>query len=414
MKICLLLFFFSVFVWGQDLKSPEPVTVQKTKPQSSSTSTLHTTSDQMSSKIESSSRALTENSTKNLSLDQAPSKTKPLVQPPIKTSTESTSLDQTSTTLKTPPHTSTQTSIENKSPTSFQLNNEIRLSKNLTSRNQKDFYGDIPYTEISLYYSRLPMDFLMEVELASQGQWEILVSEISLSYTFKKWPIKVQTGWLPLPLGYWIENTDVFLRDLSLHHSLAKNREDAGLTMQMDLWKKYLYLQMSYFGGYVKREWDNFHRVPDFAPLIVSLKTQVSFGKGFASYVKKDLALFDPLQAFGGGLALTHSLKSFNFFVQGEVWWIDEKNQTTLSYYLFPQIKFKKWKAGAVLGDINRFSPHFKRPEAKTSLYERVFQVSWKIHPHIILIAERFLTKQRKGPFLNNLWAVRLQTQFDF
>ena len=115
--------------------------------------------------------------------------------------------------------------------------------------------------------------------------------------------------------------------------------------------------------------------------------------------LKKDLALFDPLQAFGGGLLLTHSLKNLKLSVQGELWWIDEKNQSTLSYYLFPEIEFNKWKVGVVLGDINRFSPHFKKPKVKTSLYERIFQISWKIHPNITLMAERFLTKQRKGPF---------------
>ena len=131
------------------------------------------------------------------------------------------------------------------------------------------------------------MNFFMELELASQDQWKINVSEISLSYTFKKIPVKLKTGWLPLPLGYQVENTDIFLRDLSLHQSLTKNREDAGLTVQMDLWRKYLQLQVSYFGGYVKGEWDNFHRAADFAPLIVSLKTQGSFGKSFVSWFKK-------------------------------------------------------------------------------------------------------------------------------
>lgn len=415
MKFSFFLYFFSTFALGQDMKSSNSLTIQQTKTQNSfETPTPHSPSDPKLSNIKPLSQTSIKNSTKNTSSNQASPKAKPLVQPPIKTSTENSPSDQTSTALGTPPHIPTQTSVESKSPISFQLNNEIRLSRNLTSRNQKGLYGSIPYTEVSFYYSRLPMDFFIELELASQGQWEVYASEISLSYTFEKFPIKLQTGWLPLPLGYRVENTDIFLKELSLHQSLAKNREDAGLTVQMDLWKKHLFLQISHFGGSIKREWDNFHRTPDFAPLIVSLKTQGSFGKGFASYLKKDLALFDSLQAFGGGLILTHSLKSFNFSIQGELWWMDAKNQATLSYYLFPEVEWDKWRAGVVLGDINRFSPNLKRPEAKTSLYERIFQISWKIHPNITLMAERFLTRQRKGPFLNNLWAVRLKTQFDF
>ena len=187
-----------------------------------------------------------------------------------------------------------------------------------------------------------------------------------------------------------------------------------GLTLQTDLWEKYIYLQVSGFGGYVKRSSDDFYREPDFFPLIASLKTENPFGEGFITWFKKDLALFDSLQAIGGGLYLKHSLKNLNFSVQGELWLMDEKNQATFSYYVFPQIGFDKWKAGLVLGDINRFSPHLKQIKARTSLYERIIQISWKVHPHITLTAERFLTKQRKGPFLNNLWALRLQTQFEF
>ena len=94
---------------------------------------------------------------------------------------------------------------------------------------------------------------------------------------------------------------------------------------------------------------------------------------------------------------------------------MEERNQTTLAWYIFPQVElFDSWRAGLVLGDINRFSPSMKNIQAKSSLSERVFQISWRIHPSLTLMAERFLTGQRKGPFLNNLWAVRAQTQFEF
>ena len=312
-------------------------------------------------------------------------------------------------------HVTLKTSTEkNTSFILFKLNNEIRLSQNKVSRNQKKTYPSIPYTALSLDYSQLPLNFFMEWEFFPQNEQIIRVSEINLSYTFKSFPIQLQTGWLPLPLGYWPEHTNLFLRDLSLHQALAENGEDVGMTLQADLWKKHLYLQVSGFGGYVKREEEDFYRAPDFSPLIVSLKTQNSVGKGFVTWFKKDLALFDPLQAMGGGLHFKHSFKNLKVSIQGELWLMDEKNQTTFSYYVFPEIKWNKWKAGIVLGDINRFFPHIKKSTARISLYERAFQISWNIHPYITLTAEKFLTKQRKGPFLNDLWAVRLQTQFKF
>ena len=312
-------------------------------------------------------------------------------------------------------HVTPKTSTEkDTSSVLFKLTNEVRLSQNLVSRNQKKPYPSIPYTALSLDYSQLPVDFFMEWEFFPKSEQIIRVSEINLSYTFKNFPIQLQTGWLPLPLGYWAEHTNLFLRDLSLHQALSENGEDVGVTLRADLWKKHLYLQVSGFGGYVKREEEDFYRAPDFSPLIVSLKAQNSFGEGFVTWFKKDLALFDFLQAIGGGLHLKHSFKNLKASVQGELWLMDEKNQTTFSYYVFPEIKWNKWKAGIVLGDINRFFPHIKKSTARISLYERAFQISWNIHPYITLTAERFLTKQRKGPFLNDLWAVRLQTQFEF
>ena len=296
----------------------------------------------------------------------------------------------------------------------FKLNNEVRLSQNRVSKNQKKPYANVPYTEVSLNYSLLPVNFFMELEFSPQSRQIISMPEINLSYTFEKFPVTLKTGQMLLPLGYRIKNKNLFLKELSLHWSLEKNQEDVGLTLQMDVWKKYLQFQVSGFGGYVKRDEDGFYRAPDFPPLIVNLKTKTSFGDGFVTWFKKDLALFDSLQTIGGGLHLTHKLKNLKLSVQGELWGMDEKNQTTLSWYVFPKVELNKWKAGLILGDINRFHPYFKKSKARASLYERIFQISWNIHPYITLTAERFLTKQRKGPFLNDLWAMRVQTQFNF
>ena len=67
-----------------------------------------------------------------------------------------------------------------------------------------------------------------------------------------------------------------------------------------------------------------------------------------------------------------------------------------------------------IFGDIHRFSPDFSDIRGKSSLYDGAFQISYKVHPKISLIGERFFTKQRGGPFVNDLWAFRLKTHFDF
>ena len=297
----------------------------------------------------------------------------------------------------------------------FHLSNEMQLSNTLISGNQQGLFMDIPYTKLSLDHSLALLDFFMEVQLLSRNQWKVSLSELRLTHSFKKIPVKLTIGYLPLPLGYRPENSDRFVRELELYRYLMEREEDTGLTAQVNLWKERLYLEISCFGGYVKRSGEDFYRMPDTPPLIVSLKTKGALGEGFISWFKKDPALFNPLQAVGGGGRFSRSLKSLKISLQGELWGMKEKNQTSLSWYIFSQIElFNKWRAGVVLGDITHFSPSIKNIQAKSSLYERVFQISWLIHPALTLTIERSLTGQRKGPFLKNLWAVRAQTQFDF
>ena len=100
--------------------------------------------------------------------------------------------------------------------------------------------------------------------------------------------------------------------------------------------------------------------------------------------------------------------------LQGEIWSVKEFNQDSLSYYLFPKLKFQKWALGLVLGEIMHFSPDFRNPKVKTSSYDRVLQASYELYPGFVFIAERFITKQKKGPLINNLWSARLKINKEF
>ena len=302
------------------------------------------------------------------------------------------------------------------SPVELRLKTELRLSKKPVLWELKQnlpYQINIPYSSVSLDYNFSPFSIYMKLKLNHlQNQWLVNLSDLKISYVFKK--IILETGWLTLPLGYMDQDSHLFLTNLSLYSSLSRNKKDFGGTVQLNLWKQNLFLITSLFTGYLKREGESSHRAPGFAPIIVSLKTQGSFGNGFASWFKKDLAFFNPLQALGGGFHFTRDIAKFTTSLQGELWHIRQKNQTNFSYYLFPGFKFNKWKIGVVFGEMNYFSPHWKAVQVKSSLQEGIVQISYQVHPYIILTAEKFTTQQKKGVRLNDLWGLRLKTEFDF
>ncbi|MDE0118401.1 MAG: hypothetical protein OXM55_00135 [Bdellovibrionales bacterium] len=337
---------------------------------------------------------------------------------------------------------------------SFKLESEGRLSKNQISRDQKQWHPYIPYTEIGLLYSKDDnLHFFINGELEShKNEWEIGLEELSLSYAFEMIPLSVKAGWFPIPLGYKGRNNNVFSQNLSFYKILAWSQEDIGAIADLYLWKKFLSLRVSYFGGWFYREQDGSYRAPDSAPVIISVRSKGFFWDAFASWFEKDLAFFDPLQAYGGGIHLHTSYKKLRVSLQSEFWGIipnrsgsgtlqrfyslkrkkrregnlvpaetgihpngyKERKQTTFAYYIFPSIAIDKLKVGMVFGNINRYSARFKTAKAQSSLYERVFQISYQVHPNIRLIGERFISSQIKGYLTNDLWAARVKIHFDW
>ncbi len=297
---------------------------------------------------------------------------------------------------------------------SIQLSGEVRLSQNQISKTQTGLYPYIPYTELEFHYSKNEnLDLLINFEVESQNEdWSISVDEFSFSYSFKDIPVNVKAGWLPVPLGYMDVNTNVFSRDLSFYDSISHSREDIGITVGINLLQSALSFQVDRLGGWSYREWDNSYNQPESAPVAVSLKSQGSFWDFFISWFEEDLAFFDPVQAIGAGVNLKTSHKKLAVSIQSEFWWITQERQTAFAYYVFPSIAIDKIKVGMVFESVNYFSPDLKKAQATSSVYERIFQVSYQIHPDITLIGERFISTQKKGPLLNDLWSARVKVNF--
>ena len=296
------------------------------------------------------------------------------------------------------------------------LESEGRLLKNQISKNQKSFYPSVPYIELGVQISKnKKLIFFTNVEVEFYNkEWQISFDELGASYSFESVPLFVKAGWFPLPLGYMEENINIFSRDLSIYRSLTRNQEDIGFMADLYIWEEALYLQVSRFGGWFYREWDDFYKAPESAPFIASLKSQGDFWSAFISWFENDPAFFNPLQALGAGMEFKMSYKKLDVSVQSEVWHTMEKGQSTFSYYIFPKLAIDMFQVGMIWGDISKFAPNFKRSQVESSFYEKIFQVSCKVHPNVMIMGERFITRQKEGPLLNDLWAVRLKLQFDW
>ena len=299
---------------------------------------------------------------------------------------------------------------------SIHLESEGQLSKNKISKNQKEFYPHLPYAEFGFGYSKNDnLNFFINFEAESyENEWQIGLDEFYLSYAFETVPISIKSGWLILPLGYMDQNSNVFSQDLSLYGPLTYSQEDIGLVTDIYIWREFLSLQAGVFGGWTNRPSDNFYKAPDSIPFMISLKSHGSFWDTFISWYESDPAFLEPLQAFGGGAELKASYKKLTVSVQSELWQIMGKKQTTFAYYVFPKLSVYKLQAGMLFGDINRFFPNFKASQVKSSAYEKIFQMSYQVHPNILLMGERFISKQRRGLLTNDSWAVRVKVHFDW
>lgn len=302
-----------------------------------------------------------------------------------------------------------------KLPFSIELEAEGSLTKNLISKNQKSFYPDIPYIALSFEYDILSnLQFFTELEFGSKKNlWNMDLEQVGLFYRSNKFDLKA--GLIPISLGYSYANSNMFTKPLSFYKLLRDNPMDIGLRLTVPLYKEHLSFTISRFKGYLKRTFDNHYKSPEFAPLIVSFKGTGLSWNGFITYLKQDLAFKEPLNASGGGFTFKTSLTSQSLIsIQGEIWGSKEKHQSSLSYYLFPKLSFKKYELGVLFGGIKNFVPNFQKSETTSSIYEWILQGSYELFPGVFLIGERFITKQKKGPLLNNLWALRLKTRLEF
>lgn len=309
-----------------------------------------------------------------------------------------------------------ESSVE-KPPFSIELETEGILIKNLLSKNQKGFYPHIPSLDLSFEYNILSyLKFFTELGFSSKKNknlWNTKVEQVGLFYRSNI--LNIKAGLIPISLGYSYFNSKIFVHPLKFYRPFITNPMDTGLRLTVPLYKEYLTFAVSRFKGYSKRVFDNYYKSPEFAPLTVNLKSKGPSWNGFITYLKQDLAFKEPLSALGGGFIFKTSISKESIIsLQGEVWGSGERLQSSFSYYFFPKLSLNKYELIVLFGEIKNFVPNFKTSENTSSIYKWILQGSYELFPGVFLIGERSIAKQKKGPLIGNLWALRLKTKIEF
>ena len=346
-----------------------------------------------------------ESHTKNPSSLSSTENKKPLLQSHSTTNKESPSVESSE---------DAETS-QKKSPFSIELETEGTLIKNLLSKNQKGLYPHIPYVDLSFEYDILSdLKFFTELGFSSkQNLWNTNLEQVGLFYRSNIFDLKI--GLIPISLGYSYFNSKIFVHPLKFYKPFTTNPMDTGLRLAVPLYKEHLTFTVGRFKGYSKRALDNHYKSPEFAPLTVSLKGKGLSWNGFITYLKQDLAFKEPVNAIGGGFIFKTPVSSeFLISLQGEIWGSEERLQSSFSYYFFPKLSLNKYELIVLFGEIKNFVPNFKTSEATSSIYKWILQGSYELFPGVFLIGERSITKQKEGPLLDNLWALRLKTKIEF
>ena len=323
---------------------------------------------------------------------------------------EGKTLSQPQTEKKIPPSDKNTEKLAQKPPFSIEMEVEGRFTKNSLSKNQKSFYPHIPYMELYFKYNIASnITFFTELE-SRKNLWGMEPRQAGLLYQSHAFDLKA--GLLPFSLGYSYANSNVFTKTLGLYQLFRANPMDIGIHLTIPLYKKHLHFSISRFRGYLKRNFDNCCQTPAFAPLTVSLKGKGSSWNSFITYLKQDLAFQEPLHALGRGFVFKTPMTSESLIsLQGEMWGGSETLQSLFAYYFFPKLRINNYECGVLLGGIKNFVPGFQNTGF---IYEWILQGSYELFPGIFLIGERWIKKQKKGPLIHNIWALRLKTKWKF
>ncbi len=233
---------------------------------------------------------------------------------------------------------------------SFHLESSLALIKNNLINS---WSAEIPYTEMEFYYPFSKSNFIkMEIEFSYQkGDWAYAIDNFFVkqqNFT----PFSFQFGYFSYPVSYVIENENLFSKKTLMHKTLFFEGDRAiGVMLEREVVPSF-YWKTSLQSSSLQRGTDLIQK-SDLYPIFTTSFIYEQFNKSFfASYFQQKFFLEGKIRSLGFGSDLFFDIKSLLLGFRGEFWGVkkSEPHQNSLTYYVFPYLKWKKWSFGFLFG----------------------------------------------------------------
>lgn len=300
---------------------------------------------------------------------------------------------------------------------SIELENSLLFEHNLLlQEDRKDsvFYENwsvsIPYTEIDLNYNFTDkLFFELELELSYNKQsFGLKLDDLFFKYSEDTFFIPFSFQWGKFRMAYLGSNTHLFHKKTLARQELfpyGTRALGAGLEI-------YLTDSLSVLTGWRtyrnKRETDGFYSLKPSSAVAGYLLYKTERRNIFAGWRGQEFFLEGVLSAYGAGADLEHSYKDWFFKFKTEVWKIKktEPSSDTLSYYLFPYMKWNSLiGAGLLIG-----SSQESLLNNKAAQFESLIKLDFFFQPSSYFSIERI--KEYSSLFTKNSWNFSIKSSF--
>ena len=304
----------------------------------------------------------------------------------------------------------TETKIESVTQNlSIELKSAISVIKNNLIEKNYSWINSIPYIDMSINY-KLSKNLLFQTSFDlsyAENKWAYEVKEIFIKYQwFKFLPADFLLGHFEYPVLNFKKSSHKFSKKTLLEKNLFPEKSaDMGALLKINFWGSfYLQLSSQLFTG--KREL--------LFPLNTTKNTwtaRLAYGKKnqhiTANYLKQNLFSKKQQQALGLSSDFSYLFYSLLLNLKGEFWKISQWPQDTLSYYIFPSVKWKRLTLSFLHG-----KAYYQSNSQTSESREYILKTDLHLTDELFVSLERI--KESDSITKNSSWVFSLQSHFNF
>ena len=292
---------------------------------------------------------------------------------------------------------------------SIELESAFTVIKNELLEKNHNWKYFIPYIDTNIQYE-ISKNLFFEISFDlsyEENKWDYSLEEVFIQHHWSELlPTHLTLGYFEYPVFNLKESKHNFYKKTISEKTLFPSKyADIGVALKTNFWNSF-YFQLSWQTQTGKREL--------LLPLNTAKNTwtaSLGFEKSnqhiFANYFKQDSFLKAQKQAFGIGSHLSHSLYSLLFSFKGELWQINHWSQNTITYYVFPSIKWRRLALSFLYG-----KAHYQLGRQTSESLEYILKADFYLTDEFYLSLERL--KESDTIVKNSAWAFSLKSHFNF